>query len=87
MKMSKETFDIPKLKNSDNYSTWRFAIRNVLALKGLEKCISEPVSETDASKLSSCKAILSLSVDQSLYVHIQSCDSATAIWKTLKKPI
>lgn len=82
--MSKEIFDIQKLKNSENYSTWCFAIKNVLALKGLEKCIIDQTTESDATKLSNCKAILSLSVDQGLYVHIQSCSTAAEIWSTLK---
>lgn len=77
--------DIEKLSGSKNYHTWSFAMRNVLALKGFEKCIvSGTGTETDAGKLRSSKAILSLGVQTSIYGHIQNCNSALEIWKTLK---
>lgn len=81
--MSKD-FDIEKLRGSENYHTWRFAIQNVLAYKGYSNCISDPVRETDNSKLVNCKAILSLSVDTHIYVHIQKFNTASDIWKALK---
>lgn len=37
--MGKE-FEIEKLRGSKNYHTWAFAIKNVLILKGVEKCIN-----------------------------------------------
>lgn len=81
--MGKE-FDVERLKGTDNYHTWCFAIKNVLTYKQLGQCINDPVTETDAQKLGNCKAILALSVEPSLYVHIQKCNSALEIWKTLK---
>lgn len=75
-------FDIEKLKGSDNYHTWSFAIQNVLAIKGLEKCLTG--EETKDEKKTTCKAILSLSVETSIYVHIQKCETAVKIWDTLK---
>lgn len=81
--MGKE-FDIEKLKGSENFHNWCFAIKNVLQYKQLEKCIIEPVIETDAQKLGNCKAVLALSVDSSLYNHISSCETALEIWNTLK---
>lgn len=81
--MSKD-FDIEKLKGSENYHTWNFAIKNLLEYKGLAKCITDPVEETKPEKLSSAKALLSLCIDKSLYAHICKCDSASAIWKTLQ---
>lgn len=81
--MSKD-FNIEKLKGGDNYHTWSFAIKNVLTFKGLGNCITTPVAEKDETKLSSCKAILSLSVDSSIYVHIQNCVTAVEIWNTLR---
>lgn len=81
--MGKE-FEIEKLKGSSNYHTWCFAIQNVLQLKGFEKCITDPVTETNADKLRGCKATLSLSVDTPLFVHITKCETALEIWNTLK---
>lgn len=77
-------FDIAKLKGSQNYHTWSFAIKNVLALKGYEKCIVSATAETDATKLSASKAMLSLGVEPHIYVHIQGCSTAFEIWTTLK---
>lgn len=82
-KMGKE-FDFDKLKGSENYHTWAFAVKNFLDYKGLGATIADPVTEKDAGKLTSGKSILSLSVDTSLFVHITKCDSALAIWKVLK---
>lgn len=80
-------FDIEKLRGSDNYHTWCFAIKNVLAMKELLKCIddSEDDRETDAAKLAKCKAIMSLSVETHIYVHIQACASAFEVWQTLQR--
>lgn len=57
--MSKE-YDIPKLKGSENYHTWYFAMKNVLAYKGLEKTIVNLGTESDAKKLVSSKALLAI---------------------------
>lgn len=80
-------FVFEKLRGSDNFHTWNFAVKNVLALKGLEQCISlvDSEREKDAKKLRECKAILSLSVEPPIYVHIQNCESAIDIWKALQK--
>lgn len=76
--------EIEKLNGADNYHTWQFAAKNLLVYRGLSNCI-EDVKETDAAKLSSAKALLSLSVDKSIYVHIQKCTTANEIWQALKK--
>lgn len=82
--MGKE-FDFEKLDGSENYHTWAFAVENYIAYKGLQGCISDPVTEKDAKNLTSCKAILGLSVNKCIYVHIQKCESARDVWTTLKK--
>lgn len=48
--MGKE-FDFEKLKGSENYSTWKFAMTNFLMLKGLSGCIQQkpPTAATTAS--------------------------------------
>lgn len=82
--MGKE-FDFEKLKGAENFHTWKFAMRNYLVYKGLEGCICDPVTETNTGKLSQCKSVIALSVESSIYVHIQKCNSAIDIWCTLEK--
>lgn len=84
--MSKNKIDIEKLKGASNYHTWCFAMQNLLIYNGHAKCILEDETkrEKDAEKLSSCKAILSLNVDSSLYIHIQNCTTAIEVWQKLK---
>lgn len=84
--MPKE-FDFDKLTGSDNYHR-AFAARNYLIYKGYEKCLKTVVEkdvavtvEKYADKLNSCKAVLCLCVDKSLYVHIKSCGTALDIWQ------
>lgn len=86
VKMNKNAFDVEKLKGSSNYHTWCYATENLLTYKGYDKCIADDVDnrEKDAEKLKNSKAALALSVDPSLYIHIQKCTSAYEIWKKLK---
>lgn len=86
-------FDIKKLKGSENYHTWAFAVKNFLDYKGFGKCIevvtnkdgTVAVKETDEEKLRSCEALLSLLVEENIFTPIKECNSALAIWDTLKK--
>ncbi|KAF7282370.1 hypothetical protein GWI33_002748 [Rhynchophorus ferrugineus] len=57
--------NVPKLKGSENYSDWAFAIENFLVFEGLSKCISKVV-EADNAK---AKAKIIPTIDASLYVH------------------
>lgn len=95
--MEKE-FSIQKLKGSENYHTWQFAIKNLLALKGLEKCVNRIVvpatlverehtacEEKDPDKCSRAKATLILSVEPTIYVHINKCTTAMEVWECLRK--
>lgn len=82
--MGKE-LTIEKLRDAENYHTWSFAVKNLLALRGFEKCIEEEDTETNAGKLISCKATISLTVEPNLYVHIMNCPSALEIWKVFKQ--
>lgn len=78
-------FHIEKLKGSDNYHTWKFAITNHLEMNDLEKCILDSGTETDLKKLKKAKNLLSLSVESSIFVHIQNATSALEIWNILKR--
>ncbi|XP_031634735.1 uncharacterized protein LOC116348025 [Contarinia nasturtii] len=88
--MGKE-FDIVKSKGSENFHSWKFAIENVLAFQELSTAL-KPASTltpniavlTDAAKLAKAKAIISLSVETHIYVHIQTAESALEIWNILK---
>lgn len=84
---------IEKLRGSENYQTWSFAIRSLLELHDLEKTIvaatardSTPgtAQETDADKLKKAKAKIVLSMEPALYVHVQNCTSALEMWSKLK---
>lgn len=83
-------FDVKKLRGSENYHTWQFAMMNYLELNGLEKCIQGTQAdpkvplETKADKLSQAKSRLALSVDESLFVHIRKAKTALEIWTTLQ---
>lgn len=76
--------DLEKLKGSENYHTWEFAVRNILALKGYAGFIDADTATDDSTKKNACKAILSLSVEKHLYVHIRGLDTPKKIWNALK---
>lgn len=82
-------FQIEKLKGSSNYHTWKFAIKNMLELNDLEKCIelndAGATLETDVKKLKKTKNLISLSVDASIFVHIQNATTAAEIWTTFQR--
>lgn len=82
--MSKE-FQIEKLRGSSNYHTWKFAVTNYLEMQELEKCIDETKIGLDEKSLKKAKNILSLSVESSIFVHIQNAKTASEIWKTFKR--
>ncbi|XP_031634807.1 uncharacterized protein LOC116348083 [Contarinia nasturtii] len=71
--------EIEKLKGIDNYHD--------LIYRSFEKCIDPDESnrETDASKLKSCRAIMALGVDTSLYKHIRNCTTPLEIYSTFKR--
>lgn len=76
---------IEKLKGSENYHTWSFAVNNLLELNDYKACIlTGDDAEKDKDKLRRAKARLALSIDQSIFVHIQSAKTAAEIWNTLK---
>lgn len=87
----KSDFSVEKLKGSENYHNWVFAMENYIEMKKLSNCLkpkddahpNEPLEE-NADKLSTAKSIIALSVEPDLYVHIRGCKSALAIWKTLQ---
>ncbi|KAK9711549.1 Zinc knuckle [Popillia japonica] len=60
-------------------------MENVLDFCGLDKCIDNPCTEIVDSKLRKAKAHIVLSIDESLYAHIQSIGTASEIWNALKE--
>lgn len=84
-------FDITKLKGSENFHIWKFAIEAMFEFKGfgdtiVEKSVELPTvpKEDDPTKLTQAGALLKLSVEPHIYAHIQTCTSALDIWKRLK---
>lgn len=84
-------FEIVKLKGSENFHTWKFAIENLLMYKQLEKTIEaseddpEEAIEKNAQKLAQAKCTINLSVEENLYVHISGANSALETMNILKK--
>lgn len=91
-------FDYEKLKGNANYHIWQFATKNFLAFKGFDKCIQRVVKEAtdttpatsicaeeDASKCVKAKSLIVLSIESSLYVHINKCETALEFWECLQK--
>lgn len=89
---------VEKLKGNENYHIWQFAIKNFLAYKGLDDCIVRVESSTEGSTstISSCKerseekckqakSIIALSVESSLFIHINKCNTALSMWECLRK--
>lgn len=76
-------FEVEKLRGSDNYHTWQFAVQNLLAFKGLEKTIQTTTvvatstaaariicAETDEKKCTKAKSIIILCIETSLFIHV-----------------
>lgn len=90
MMAPKSDFDVKKLRGLENYHTWKFQLENLMAMKKLDKCIkAEPnlpsVSmENDPEKLVEAKSVLSLSVEESIIVHIRYAKGALEIWNILQ---
>lgn len=98
--MGKE-IDFEKLKGSENFHTWKFAMEIFLALKGFADCIVHKPNKTasgtteeviysadtaiEKKKISGAKAYLVLGIETMLYIHIQNCRTALDIWNTLHR--
>lgn len=77
-------FDTDKLKGSENYNSWAFDMHNILVWRELDKCIDDPITETNTAKLAKARALLCLNVEKSIQSHIKSCETATEVWQKLK---
>lgn len=77
---------IDKLKGSEYYHTWAYAVQNLLELNSYENCIKTGAgAETDDNKMRKAKARIALSVDKSLYTHTMACTTAYDLWTKLKE--
>jgi len=81
--MAVSNFNIEKLHGRENYSTWCYAIENLLEHEGLGGCIDG--TDADAAHLKKAKAKIVLTVDPTLYVHFQDLPTAKDIWLKLKE--
>ncbi|KAG5885834.1 hypothetical protein JTB14_032029 [Gonioctena quinquepunctata] len=74
--------NVPKLQGRENYEEWSFAMENFLVLEGLSKCIDG--TETENELVAKAKAKVGLSLNPSLYVHVEEATTAKEVWDTLK---
>lgn len=85
--MNKTDFSIIKLKGSENFHTWKFAMKNFLEMNDLLDCINEvtvdktKAKEVKPEKLSQAKTRIICAVDETLFVHIEKCESPLEIWR------
>lgn len=82
--MSLKDLILERLKGSSNYHSWKFAIKNYLEMQDLDKYLETDDATVPKDK-QKAKNILSLSVESSVYVHIQNAKSAKEIWTTLQR--
>lgn len=86
---------IEKLKGSENYVTWKFAMENYLCHEGLDSYISSvsdastgatgsTTSSADPAKEKKAKSVLNLSIDKTVFVHVASAKTAKEVWNKLK---
>lgn len=92
--MGKE-LDVEKLTGHDNYHTWAFAIKNVIAYKkGYNDClrtvdktengiVTKVCAEKDATKIESCRALIALCVEKNVFTHLMGCKTAIDTWNKL----
>ncbi|KMQ90788.1 cysteine-rich rlk receptor-like protein kinase 8 protein [Lasius niger] len=77
---------INELKGAKNYHMWSMAVRALLELSGLEDCIvTGEGAVVDISKQKKAKGRLLLSIDESLYVHVENAIDAAQMWNILEK--
>jgi len=74
---------IEKLLGRENYSTWQFAMKTYLEHEDLWGCVMG--SETDETKVRRTRAKIILSVDPSIYVHVQDTVNAKHAWDKLRE--
>lgn len=86
-KMSSRDFAIDKLRGSDNFNDWTFAMENYLSFKGYTDCITPKEEatptipkETEAKKLDAAKGLLVLCMESHLFPHVKVCKSAIEVW-------
>jgi hypothetical protein len=72
---------IQKLTGRDNYRDWKFAMKSYLELDDLWDAVLG--TEEDAKKLVKAKSKINLSLDPTLYVHVEECETAKEAWDNL----
>lgn len=60
---------VAKLKGRENYTTWKIIMENLLSLDGLWKSVLG--IEASEEKIAKAKAKIVLSVDETLYIHVE----------------
>ena len=92
-------FNIEKLVGRENFSTWAFAIKNLLLHEDLWEAIEPPAAaasttssgsgnganNVDPRKDAKAKAKIVLTIDTKLYIHVQNELTAKDTWNKLRK--
>lgn len=81
--MSLNNNSIEKLRGSENYEDWKFAVQAYFQMKDLWASVAG--TETKEEKKIQAKAELILLVEKCVYPHIRESNSAKGIWDTLEK--
>lgn len=81
-------FNLPTqpLMDADNYSAWSFQMKACLELQDVWDVIeaSEGEISTDSAKVKKARAMLILSIHETLYPKIKSLSGAKAIWDAME---
>ncbi|XP_037303485.1 uncharacterized protein LOC119193832 [Manduca sexta] len=86
MSGSLSTINIEKLIGRENYSTWKFAVKNYLEHEELWETIEPGPNYVDDKKRDTkAKSKIILLVDPTIYVHVQEATTAKEVWQNLQK--
>lgn len=77
---------IEKLKGRENYSTWAFAVKNLLQLEELWEYANGEISpeDFDIRLDTKAKSKIILLIEPINFVHVQDAESAEAVWNKLR---
>lgn len=75
---------IEKLKGSENYNDWSFAMKSYLEHDNLWQYVESPTASLSEQQVVKAAAKLKMSVDKTVYSHIRESNTPKQIWDALK---